>query len=162
EDTVRWSFNHCEPYLRRTYRDGTADLRQTILDHLTDKKKAPEADTKVEPGLGPEVKPAEPAKPKQCGQARSTTGPVFAVIPTVLVGGPLAILALLFPAVFGGMTLFLRRWLVVLTVVSLNSTLWVVHGWLAPALKGTWWGSPLALWVGMTLIALAGLVWAWW
>jgi outer membrane protein assembly factor BamB len=168
EDFVRWSFNHCEPYLRRTYRDGTAELRQTILDHLTDKKKAPEPDTKAEPGLGPEVKPAEPAKPKECSRNKiyrfaptGTTGPVFAVIPTVLVGGPLAILALMFPAVFGGLTLFLRRWLVVLTVVSLNSTLWVVHGWLAPALQGTWWGSPLALWVGMTLIALAGLVWAW-
>jgi outer membrane protein assembly factor BamB len=185
-DTVRWGFTHCEPYLRRTYHDSTDDLRQVVLDHLTGKKKPPDPDPKVEPGLGPEVKPAEQPKPKQGGQAPSvgraflpgqpgtgrnaratdpapsyTTGPVFAVIPTVLVGGPLAILALLFPAVFGGLTLFLRRWLVVLTVVSLNSTLWVLHGWLAPALKGTWWGSPLALWVGMTLIALAGLVWAW-
>src|SRR5262249_38705682 len=137
-DAVRWSFLHCEPYLRRTYHGETVDLRQVVLDQLTGKMKAPDPDPKVEPGLGPEVKPAEQPKRGGCSQAHDgagsgevsvgraflpgrpgrnarptdTDGPVFGVIPTVLVGGPLAILALLFPAVFGGLTLFLRRWLV--------------------------------------------------
>src|SRR5262249_26055417 len=89
--------------------------------------------------------------------------PVFAVIPTVLVGGPLAILAMLFPAVFGGLTGQLKRWLALLTVISLNSLLYLLYDWEWSCrwLKGTWWGSPLALWVFMTLLTLAGTLWAW-
>ena len=40
------------------------------------------------------------------------------MIPTVLVGGPLAVLAMLFPALFGGLLLVLRRWAVALTRTS--------------------------------------------
>jgi outer membrane protein assembly factor BamB len=160
-DPVVWSFTHCEPYLRRTFKDGTADLRQVVIDALADKKAPPDVDSKVEPGLGPEVKPEESPKPGSPGQVRAAGGPVFAVIPTVLVGGPLAILALMFPAVFGGLTLVFRRWLVVLTVISLNSTLYVLHDWLSPWIKGAWWGTPAALWAAMTLVTVAGLVWSW-
>src|SRR5262249_12393261 len=54
-DTVRWSFTHCEPYLRRTYKGPTADLRQVVIDGLAGKKKPPEPDPKEKSGLGPEV-----------------------------------------------------------------------------------------------------------
>jgi outer membrane protein assembly factor BamB len=160
-DPVVWSFTHCEPYLRRTFKEGTADLRQIVLDGLADKKAPPDVDLKVEPGLGPEVKTAEPAKPEPPGQVRAGGGPLFAVIPTVLVGGPLAILALMFPAVFGGLTLVFRRWLVVLSIISMNSTLFVLHDWLRPWIKDAWWGSPAALWAAMSLVTVAGLVWSW-
>jgi outer membrane protein assembly factor BamB len=158
---VRWAFTHVEPYLRRTFKDGTADLRQLVRDTLDGKKTPPPPDLKVEPGLGPEVRSDEAPKPDKPEQVRVAAGPVFAVIPTVLVGGPLAILALMFPTVFGGLALFFRRWLVVLSIISLNSTLFVLQEWLSPWIGTAWYGTPLALWVAMTLITLAGLLWCW-
>jgi outer membrane protein assembly factor BamB len=160
-DTYRWRYNHCEPYLRRTYKESTAELKQVIVDALAGKKQPPEPDSKAEPGFGPEVKPGDAAKPGGDREVRAAGGPVFAVIPTVLIGGPLAILALMFPAVFGGLTLFFRRWLVVLSVISLASTLYVLHGWLSPWIHDAWYGTPLALWVAMTLLGVAGLLWSW-
>src|SRR5215471_8995175 len=47
-DPLVWSFTHCEPYLRRTFKDGTADLRQVVIDALADKKAPPDVDSKVE------------------------------------------------------------------------------------------------------------------
>ncbi len=99
---VRWSFTHGEPYLRKTFKGSTADLKQIVVDSLAGKKKPPEPDTKEKPGFGPEV---EAEKKSQSGERPAVGGPLFAVIPTVLVGGPLAILAMLFPAVFGGLIL---------------------------------------------------------
>ena len=154
---VRWSFTHGEPYLRKTFKGGTAELKQVLLDSLSGKKKPPEPDTKEKPGFGPEVE-AE----KKTGRRSTVAGdPLFAVIPTVLVGGPLAILAMLFPAVFGGLILVLRRWMVALSVLSLNSTLYLVHDWCGRWLAGSWWGTPPALWLTMTVVTLLGLLWAW-
>lgn len=158
EDAVRWSFTHCEPYLRRTFKGTTAELRQIILDNIAGKSKPPEPDPKEPPGLGPEVQPA--GAPKKSGQLRLSSGPVFAVIPTVL-AGPLALLALLFPAVFGGLMLTMRRWFAGLSAISFNSTLYLLHDWFQGSIRDEWWGSPLALWCVMTLIALFGTVWAW-
>src|SRR5262249_19047942 len=52
---VRWRFTHCEPYLRRTFKGTTAELRQVIVDGLANKKKPPEPDPQEPPGLGPEI-----------------------------------------------------------------------------------------------------------
>ncbi|HWG43059.1 MAG TPA: PQQ-binding-like beta-propeller repeat protein, partial [Gemmataceae bacterium] len=170
---VRWSFTHGEPYLRKTFKGSTADLKQIVVDSLADKKKPPEPDTKEKPGFGPEVEsPPSALRPPPSAQTNSgkrkaesgkrmADGPLFAVIPTVLVGGPLAILAMLFPAVFGGLILVLRRWMVALSVLSLNSTLYVLYDWCGRWLAGSWWGTPLALWLVMTIITLVGLLWAW-
>ena len=62
-DTVRWSFLHFEPYLRRTYKGSTADLRQVVLNGLSGKAAPPDLDPKVEPGIGPEVGSAGPPTP---------------------------------------------------------------------------------------------------
>jgi outer membrane protein assembly factor BamB len=161
DEAVRWRFQHFEPYFRRTFKDSTADLRQVVIDGLAEKKKPPEPDPKAEPGLGPEVKTGDQPQPDEGGQVRVTGGPMFAVVPSVLIAGPIAILALLFPTVFGGLALFLRRWLVVLSIVSLNSTLFMLHDWLRLWIQNSWWASPLTLWVTMTLITLAGVLWAW-
>lgn len=164
-DPVRWAFTHGEPYLRRTFKGTTAEMRQTVIDGLSGKKKPPEPNEKEPPGFGPEIesKPAGDKDQKQSGHAPLPyrDGPPLAVIPTVLIGGPITILALLFPAVFGGLLLVMRRWVAVLTVASLNSTLFLLHGWLAPAIKTYWWGTPLALWVAMSSLTVAGLLWAW-
>jgi outer membrane protein assembly factor BamB len=156
----RWAFTHFEPYLRKTFKGTTAELRQVVIDGLSGKKAPPGLDKKEKPGIGPELPPAE--KKTAPGAGRVSGGPPFAVIPTVLVGGPLAILAVLFPAVFGGLILVLRRWMAALTVLSVNSTLYLVHqSWLAPRLLSSWWGTPLALWLSMAAVTLLGVLWAW-
>jgi outer membrane protein assembly factor BamB len=160
---VRWGFMHCEPYLRRTFKGTTAELRQVVVDGLKGVKEPPEPDATEKPGLGPELKSATPPKDKgeKQGLRPSAGGPLFAVIPTFVVLGPLALLAALFPAVFGGLALVLKRWLVLLTVASVNSTLYMLHGWFYPSIKHFWWGTPVALWAAMALLTLAGAVWSW-
>jgi outer membrane protein assembly factor BamB len=87
--------------------------------------------------------------------------PLFAVIPTFVIIGPIAVLAALFPAVFGGLALLMRRWLVLLTIASLDSTVFFLHAWFRGQLGDSGWGSQTALWSTMTIITLAGLVWSW-
>lgn len=50
-------FHHYEPYLRRTFKGSTAEMRQVIIDGLSGQKEPPAPDVKEPGGLGPEVKP---------------------------------------------------------------------------------------------------------
>jgi hypothetical protein len=152
---VRWQFTHCEPYLRRTFKGTTAELRQVVADSLAGKKKPPEPDPKEPPGLGPEIKPREKSG------AQYTGGPILAVIPTVGIFGPLAILAMLFPAVFGGLAVWMRRWLVLLSVGSMDSTVYLLYAWFGGKISDHWWGGQAALWMLMSLVTLAGALWSW-
>ncbi len=157
DGVYRWTFTHGEPYLRKTFKGSTAELKQVVVDGLSGKKDPPKPDPKEQPGFGPEV----PRENKSEDRGSATGAALFAVIPTIFVGGPLAFLALLFPVVFGGLMLVLRRWLAALSVLSLNSTLYVLQevcrGWLA----GSWWGTPAALWLSMSVATLFGILWAW-
>jgi outer membrane protein assembly factor BamB len=157
DNAVRWQFTHGEPYLRKTFKGSTAELKQVVIDGLAGKKDPPKPDTKEKPGFGPEVE----AEKKSGSRGVHPGGSLFAVIPTVLVGGPLAILAMLFPAVFGGLMLVMRRWLVALSVLSLNSTLYVLQSWYGHRLANSWWGTPLALWLTMLIVTVVGILWAW-
>jgi outer membrane protein assembly factor BamB len=157
DGAVRWSLTHGEPYLRKTFKGSTAELKQTIVDVLAGKKEPPKPDAKEKPGFGPESQTKNKSKSRgpDCGET------LFAVIPTVLVGGPLALLATLLPVVFGGVMLVLRRWLAALSVLSMNSSLFVLHEACRPWLADSWWGTPSALWLTMTIITLLGILWAW-
>ncbi|MCS6852430.1 MAG: PQQ-like beta-propeller repeat protein [Gemmataceae bacterium] len=152
DQTVRWAFTHCEPYLRRTFKGTTAELRQVVIDALKGTKAPPEPDPKEPPGLGPEV-------PMKSGAAPGR-GPLLAVIPTFVLVGPLALLAALFPAIFGGLALVLKRWMVLLTVASINSTLFFAHSWFYASLRETWLGPAWVLWLLMSGVALLGLGWS--
>src|SRR5262249_11845869 len=146
-----------------SFKGTTAEMRQLVIDYLAGKRKAPELDEKEAPGFGPEFK-AEPPATKSARIRPFThfqTGPLFAVIPTLGIGGPLASLALLFPTVFGGVLVLFRQWLAFITVLSVNSTLYLLYLWQGFHLRGTWLGSEAGLWFAMTLIALAGTIWAW-
>jgi outer membrane protein assembly factor BamB len=154
---VRWEFGHFEPYFRRMFKGTTAELHQIVIDGLAGTKEPPEPNLKEPPGIGPELKSPPPEK----SGALPQRGPLLAVIPTFVVVGPLAVLAALFPAVFGGLILVLRRWMVLLSVASLNSTLWLVHAWLQKYLQESWWGTSTALWSIVTLVSLVGAVWSW-
>ena len=101
EGGVRWSFAHLEPYLQRTYKGTTAAMTKVVRDVLAGKAKAPPPDRKGKPGLGPEVKKEGSGAVGQ-GSGEETHGqvPQVAVFVPVLVGGPLAMLAMLFPTWF--------------------------------------------------------------
>lgn len=157
-DKVRWSFLHLEPYLRRTYKGTTDELKQVIADALAGKAKPPEPKADEEPGLGPEVKATEKGAVLP---SRNVGGPVFAVIPTVLIGGPLAVLAMLFPTVFGGLIVFFRRWMVAFSVLATNSTIYFLYDFFRGDIKDFWWGKPAAMWIAMTTLAAVGALWSW-
>jgi outer membrane protein assembly factor BamB len=143
-----WRFLHCEVFLRGTFKGTTEEMRQVIGDYLTKKKEPPAVNSKEPAGLGPEV----PAKPRT--QTRVTEGPVFAVIPTVAIGGPLAILSMLFPTLFGKPKEIMKRYLALLTVASINSIVYLV------CLYFEWPSLPI-LFAFMTVVTALGIIWAW-
>src|SRR5262249_15033259 len=89
------------------------------------------------------------------------SSPPLGVIPSVALGSAVAVLAALFPAVFGGLMIVLRRWLVVLSVASINSTLYFLHSWFGGSVYDPWGGSSWALWLLMTAITMVGTLWCW-
>ena len=147
---IRWSWTHLEPYLSRTFDGTTAEMAKAIRDGLSGKSKPPAANAKTKPGLGPKVM-------KKSALLEEEMRVDLGVVVAPLIGGPLALLAMLFPTVFGGW----QRWLVLIATVCTTSTLYSLQWWFAEELIGSWWGTPLALWIGMTLANVVGLAWAW-
>jgi outer membrane protein assembly factor BamB len=115
----------------------------------------PEAEAEFSALLTQDAERPELAFP--CG-AWERGAPTFAVIPTIGLGGPLAILALLFPSLFGGVLVLFRRWAAFFTVLSVNSLLVFLHMW---ADATTWWGSDATVMLVIGLVNLLGLGWAW-
>jgi len=152
-----WEFESCEPYLRGTFKGTTAELQKVILAFYNDKKEPPAFDKKAAEagGFGPEVKKEEKQEEKKGGAALHT-GPVFAVIPTVAIGGPLAILAMLFPSLFGSPREIMRRWLAMLSVASVLSLVVLVQATFPEWLGISW----VVVWLWMTLVTLLGVLWA--
>ncbi len=163
DDKLTWSFLHGEPYLRRTFKGTTGELKQAIKDGLAGKE-VPGPDEKAEPGFGPEIeskdKPPENEKPVTDQLNRATIGPPLGVAPTFLIVGPLALLATLFPTVFGGLALLMKRWMAAMSVCCTISTIYFLHGWFFGRLEGTWFGTTVSLWLVMALISAVGAVWA--
>jgi outer membrane protein assembly factor BamB len=77
------------------------------------------------------------------------------IIPSLGVLGPLALLAALFPAVFGGLTLWLKRWSGLFAAACAMSTWYFLHRWLGGR-RPTWWAGETGLWTALGLLALAG------
>jgi outer membrane protein assembly factor BamB len=82
------------------------------------------------------------------------------VIPTFVLVGPLAVLAALFPAVFGGLALLMKRWMVLLSVACTASTLYFLQAWFLTRLQGTLWGTPQSLWLTFAVMSAVGAAWA--
>ncbi len=181
---IRWAFLHCEPYFRRTFKGTTAELRAVVADAVAGKKDPPEPDEKEPHGYGPVAeKKDEPKKERELPEqpaplpaAAATTGlvpfaaipfhlePLFGVIPSSILLGPLAILAAVFPATFGGLMSGMARWRALLVVVSANSLLATLYFFpakykLLPDPVPWWCGEPLLMGVLLTNIAI-GIVWA--
>jgi outer membrane protein assembly factor BamB len=174
KDEVRFALTSAEPYFRKSFKGTTEELRKLLKDHAAGKAKLPPLDDKVEPGFGPEYAPKQKGLCTRLLDAcialnRSTSyegqGSPFAVIPTIGLGAPLAILAFLFPALFGGVFVLFRQWIALITLISLNSTLLILQWYLASRhpnlLRGTWWGDGAAAWFLMTIFTFACAFWAW-
>lgn len=87
---------------------------------------------------------------------------VSGILPSFFLTGPLALLALLFPALFGGLSLWLRRWLALLSALSVLSLVYLAHVWLLrPYVLETWWSQRVALWWSMAVVTALGIWWAW-
>jgi len=155
-DSPRWSWLHFEPYFRRTFKGTTQELRDTVAEVLAGKRKAPDANAKEMPGLGPEVE----AKDKESRLDNPTPRGGVIVAPWLV--GPIALLGMIFPALFGGLVGGMRRWMTWLSVVSLNSTLVLVRDyWLSWAYPDAWFSSDATLWLAMAAITAVGIWWAW-
>ncbi len=155
DGAVRWSFRHLETYLRRTYKGTTDEMVQTVSEVLAKKRKPPPFNAKEKPGLGPELPPPKKAA---CEEEELPAGPpALGLIAAPPIAALLAILAMMFPTVFGGW----KRWLVLLTVLATNSTLYGLQYWFATSLGDGWWGSSAALWLVMTCVVVLGSAWAW-
>jgi hypothetical protein len=77
-----FAFNHCEPYLTRTFRGTTEEMKKLVVDAIAKKGKLPAPNTKEPPGFGPELPPAEKAKGQEEARALLTIGrPVLASRP---------------------------------------------------------------------------------
>jgi outer membrane protein assembly factor BamB len=150
--TVRWAFQSCEPYLRRTYAGTTAELKKIIQDGLAKKADPPGVNEKEKPGFGP--------IPMKKGGLVPTV--LFGVMPSLVLIGPMAIIAALFPGVAAKMAVGMTRWRAFLVIASTNSTLALVYWFLQ--FKQWLPDTPLAGYKGFTALMListsVGLLWA--
>ena len=90
--------------------------------------------------------------------------PFVAVTPVVV--APLAVLAMIFPAVFSGPLRALRPWWVFFNVCTVSTALYAARFTFLGVKRrlsqsDTWWASPLAFWLALALIAAAAAVWVW-
>ncbi len=133
--TVRWRFLHAEPYLRKSYHGDNETLTQLIRDVVSNKKVTiPEPDASIPPGFGPTLKEKK-AKAKN-KMSKAVSGPeqilcknnqsirfstsLFGLIQLPFIG-LIAALAALFPTVFGGLALLMRRWMILLSFMGIWS-----------------------------------------
>ncbi len=172
-NTIRWAFLHGEPYLRRTFKGTSAEMIQILHDCLAKKAKPPEPDEKEKPGYGPVVEKKSgrhplPARPVAVSSSSwfigSRGASLFAVIPTVVFVGPLAVLAALFPSFFSVVAIVMKRWRAFLVIASINSTLVLLY-WLVFSFRPHWlpegmWFSPRFVTIYLMAIAFVGLIWS--
>jgi outer membrane protein assembly factor BamB len=157
--TVRWALLHGEPFLRRTFKGTSAEMIKTVEDSLAKKAKPPEPDEKEKAGYGPAVE-----KPKKCEDGVAGSPALFAVIPSFVLVGPLAIVAALFPGVFARMAVGMKRWRAFLVVASINSTLALLY-WVVLTYRPHWLPpgrvlSPRAVTIYLMAVAGVGLLWS--
>ena len=69
-DVLRLPFTHIEPYLRRTFKGTTAEMKRVVADGLSGKAEPPAPNLKEKPGVGPEVE--APDKPKEKDKEESS------------------------------------------------------------------------------------------
>lgn len=84
----------------------------------------------------------------------------FGVIPSTVFVAPLAVLAAIFPATFGGLAGGFRRWRAFMAVVSVNGLLAAAYFFTAKHLPDRWWASPTAFTALVLGVVFLGLLWS--
>jgi outer membrane protein assembly factor BamB len=160
QSVTRWRFTHGEPYLRRTFKGTTDEMMKAVRGGLKGEK-LPVYDDKAEPGYGPPLRKGKPeGKPPVANRPGSRAQEVpFAVIQLPFLG-LIAALAALFPAVFGGMALLMRRWVAALSVASAISILTALVMYFPNWVAWTGLKSLSALWLTASGVAALGALWA--
>jgi len=151
-EAIRWALLHAEPYLRRTFAGTTAGLVEVV----SGKTPAPAWSEKEPPGYGPKPEP----DPKKCD---ATGGPaLFAVIPSFVLLGPLALLAAIFPGVAVRLAVVMTRWRALLATASATSTIALADYWLRDAgyLTASRFTTPTAVAGLLLAVTLAGCLWS--
>jgi outer membrane protein assembly factor BamB len=86
---------------------------------------------------------------------------LFAILPTVVILGPVALLTLLLSALFGRVHRGLQRWSVLFAVGASDAILYLIHFAFREQWRDSWLGSQFTLWIVLTSTTLAGASWAW-
>ena len=68
-DKTVFAFTNGEPYLRRTFKGTTEEMKTVVSEVLAGKGKAPKTDPKEPPGFGPEATPEKKDSNNQVGEA---------------------------------------------------------------------------------------------
>lgn len=164
KEVVRWSFLHCEPYLRRTFKGSTDEMKQVIADAVAKKKAPPAPNEKEPPGFGDPIKkksslPSSGTDSDVADQKSNGVFPALGVVQLPFIG-LIAALAALFPTVFGGLALFMKRWVAALSTGGLVS-IFVTIPLIAPGWAGgQWFYSAAGLWFGCAMLFFAGALWS--
>lgn len=165
-EVTRWRFTHGEPYFRRTFKGSTAELVRAIRGGLKGEK-LPAYDEKEKPGYGPPLKKTKVGGAKPLGRRPAAQYPGHALAGHLPVGviqlpflGLIAALAALFPAVFGGAALFMRRWVAALSVASFISILVALVLYFPHWIGWTGLRSVSAVWLTGAVLAGLGALWA--
>jgi outer membrane protein assembly factor BamB len=152
---TRWQFLHCETYFRRTFKGTTDELVKAIQGGMKGEG-FPAYDEKAEPGYGPPLKKDKDSGTKPVGL--SVRLPLGVIQLPFL--GLIAALAALFPAVFGGAALMMRRWVMALSVASLVSILLALVLYLPNWINWTGLRSVSSVWMTGAVVAGLGALWA--
>jgi outer membrane protein assembly factor BamB len=127
--------------------------------------RSPEGATSLRPGHRPGSHVDGPGSPSAHPVAHAPGSPaLFAVIPSLALVGPLAVLAALFPGLAARLAVGMKRWRAFLVVASLNTTLafayWLVRTQWPGTLPNSWWAGPTAFTLYLMLVTAVGLSWA--
>jgi outer membrane protein assembly factor BamB len=171
KEVTRWQFLHCETYFRRTFKGSTEELIEIVKGGLKGEK-LPPYNEKEEPGLGPPLKKSkgQGKRPLARGnwdtRARPASGfpsvsrsPPFAVIQLPFLG-LIAALAALFPALFGGMAILMRRWVAALSIASFVSILFALVVYFPNWIDWTGLTSLSSALLAGSVLAGLGALWA--
>jgi outer membrane protein assembly factor BamB len=85
----------------------------------------------------------------------------FAIIPSVVILGPVALLTALLSALLGRAHSGWRRWSVLFAISATDAILYLVHFVFRADWRDSWLGSPFTLWMMLTSTTASGAVWAW-
>jgi outer membrane protein assembly factor BamB len=155
KEVTRWQFLHCETYFRRTYKGTTDELLKAVQGGLKGEK-LPPYNAKEEPGYGPPLKTAKDTKEPL---AQLGTRVPLGVIQLPFLG-LIAALAALFPALFGGMAVFMRRWVAALSVAGIISILAALVVYFPNWIDWSGITSVSTMWLVGAGLAVLGALWA--